>query len=316
MVSLGGLSTVCLASCSADGPRSPSKAFQPTPDGLSAAETWSGTPLVFTLFAFASGLALLVYCLYALRRKDFTPLLLWTGGLLAGFAAEPLLDLLGHLWWPQDYPVPYYAAGGVLIPLFVPAAYAAYTGMTAYLGLRLFQRGLSTRQVMCLWAAFIAVDAAMQAPGALLKAYLYYGAQGLQLGGFPFLTSVKNGTAYLLTAFVVWAVMPALKGWAKIVFLLLIPLTGYLAGAVAAGWPRYIEISTELPVLAAVALTVFSLGLNFLIARGITVLTATDSGWKFELVRRTNDLRLVDVGTDPALPNGPTDVRRRVESEG
>lgn len=308
MVTVGGLSTVCLVGCSADGPRNPSKALQPRPAGLGAAETWPATPLVFTLFAFASGLGLLVYCLCALRRKDSTPLLLWTGGLLAGFVAEPLLDLLGHLWWPQGYPVPYYAAGGILIPLLVPAAYAAYTGMTAYLGLRLFQRGLTTRQVMGLWTAFIAVDAAMQAPGALLGAYVYYGGQGLQLGGFPFLTSVKNGTAYLLTAFVVWIVMPALKGWVKIVFLLLIPLTGYLAGAVAAGWPRYIEISTEMPVVAAAALTVFSLGLNFLFARGIAVLTATDSGWKFELVRRTsNDLRPIDIATNSA----PQRAKRR-----
>jgi hypothetical protein len=249
-----------------------------------AGAVWSGTPWLFTALGVVLGVACLPYCVRASARRDYTPILMWTGGLASGWIAEPILDNLGHIWWGAGFPGPTFTAFDLPIPGLIPPIYAFFTGILGYVGYRLFQRGITTRQIFLIWAALALVDLIVQFIGVSLRAYVYYGHQPFQFFQYPVLSSVKNGTAYLLIAIVVWAVLPHLRGWARVAFLLLMPVTGYLAGALGVAWPRYLSLAVDVPAPWAWALSAASVLLSLAAVRGMAAAAATDSNWRVDIV--------------------------------
>jgi hypothetical protein len=247
--------------------------FAPVPHGLRATAVWSATPGVFSIAAVAMGALTLPYCLLALKRRDTLPLMLWVGGFAAAFVAEPLLGHLGHLWWPRDYPGPSFTAFGARIPGMIPPVYAFYLGMLGYVGYRLMQRGLTTRQVWALWGALVGTDLALQIVAVNLKAYKYYGQRPFHLAGLPLVGPVKNGTAYLLIGFLVWLLAPRLRGANRALFML-VPLTGYLAGAIVTAWPWYLAVNSRAPQAVAWLISALTFVLAFIVVRGIASVLA------------------------------------------
>jgi hypothetical protein len=249
-----------------------------------AGAVWSGTPWLFTALGVVLGVGCLPYCVKAAAGRDYTPILMWTGGLASGWIAEPILDNLGHIWWGSGFPGPTFTAFDLPVPGLIPPIYAFFTGILGYVGYRLFQHGITTRQIFLIWAALASVDLIVQFIGVSLRAYVYYGHQPFALFHYPVLSSVKNGAAYLLIAIVVWAVLPHLRGWVRVAFLLLMPVTGYLVGVLAVAWPRYLSLAVDVPAPWAWALSAATVLLGLALVKGTAAVAATDSSWRLQIV--------------------------------
>jgi hypothetical protein len=250
------------------------------PPVFPADAVWSLTPWLLTAMSVGLGLLAFIFATVILSRtKDFTPLLLCLGGALAALVAEPLLGHLDLLAWGQGYPGPTFSAFGANIPFFVPPVYAFYLGMSGYLGSRLFQRGLTIRGVWTFWAILIATDMMFQLIAVNLKAYVYFGSQPISILHLPLMGSFKNATAYLLIGLLVWALAPRLTGASR-ALLVLVPITGYLGGALITAWPWYIAINSDMTGPTATVVAALTFVLCGLAVQGVALTVGTDSPWR------------------------------------
>jgi hypothetical protein len=85
-----------------------------------------------------------------------------------------------------------------------------------------------------------------------------------------------NGTGWLLMGFLLWLVVPYLRGRAKSI-VLLAPVTAFSATYGMVAWPNFMALNWQMPVIAAWMLSTFSLGIALLVVRGIAAMVATDS---------------------------------------
>lgn len=250
------------------------------PPAFGADTVWSMTPWLFSVMAVGLGLIALAagFVLYA-RSRDIVPLVLILGGGLAAFVAEPLLGHLDLLVWGTGYPGGAFRAFGAAIPFIVPLVYAFYLGVSGYLGWRLLDRGLSIRGVWIFWLALVAIDFALQLVAVNLRAYMYYGDQPLRLAGLPLMTSVKNGTAYLLIGLLVWALAPRLRSASR-VLLVLAPITAYMGGALITAWPWYVAVNSGMSGFVAGGVAALTFVLCALVVQAVALAAGTDSPWR------------------------------------
>ncbi|MHB8691534.1 MAG: hypothetical protein ACYDHH_09840 [Solirubrobacteraceae bacterium] len=278
-------------------------AFPVAPEHLSANTVWSGTGWFFTIVAGGAAFVLLPFCVRRLvRLSDPVPLLMWIGGFLGGFVAEPTMAHLDHIWWARNFPGPSFGAYNHQIPALIPPCYAFYIGMLGYLGYRRIAQGLTKRGVVLLYLFFVAVDAACQWVGVLLKAYVYYGQEPFEVGRLPLASSFKDGVAYLLIGVVVWMLLPHLHGWRRVLLLLLMPLTGWLLGDLGSNWPMFMATSTSLPQAVQWLLASGSFGLCALFVWMFAQIAGTDSRWQLRLSRAPEP---VSAACDPLLAVEP-----------
>ena len=222
------------------------------PAPFSSAEVWSGTPWLFAISGWVTFLIALAMCVQAWRsRKTVVPTVLVAGGVLAGFAAEPVVGLLDHLKWGTGFPGGTFTAFGNEIPMFIPPLYGFYLGTLGYLVWLLIERVTSERGIWLAWLGLFVVDLSLQFPAVLLRAFSYYGDdQPFAVLGYPVQSSVKNATTYLLIGFLAWVLFPRLRGWTRLL-LFFLPMTAYVGGAIGMAWPWYTVLATDLPALRA-----------------------------------------------------------------
>ena len=81
---------------------------------------------LFTVWAGGFGLAVIPWALYRLfKSKDDLPILMIGGGFIVSIL-EPMLDHLGHLWWPTDLPGPAFQGFDLNIPYLIPPCYVFF----------------------------------------------------------------------------------------------------------------------------------------------------------------------------------------------
>jgi hypothetical protein len=241
---------------------------------------WSVTPWLFTVMSVGLGLiALAVSIAVFARSRDVVPLVLWSGGGLAAFVAEPLLGHLDLMAWGTGYAGSSFRAFGAEIPLIVPLVYAFYLGMSGYLGWLLLDRGLTARGIWTFWVALLVSDLLLQLVAVNLRAYVYYGRQPIRLLDLPLMTSFKNATAYLLIGLLVWALAPRLTGAGR-ALLVLAPITAYLGGGLTTAWPWYIALNSNMPGPLAVIVAALTFVLCGLATQTVALTAGTDSPWR------------------------------------
>ena len=260
--------------------------FPVAPAHLYANSVWSGTGWFFTVVAGGGAIVLLPFCIRRWRRaRDPIALLMWIGGFLGGFIAEPTMAHYDHIWWARNFPGPSFGAYNNQIPALIPPCYAFYIGMLGYLAYRRIAAGLTRRGVVVLYLFFVLIDAVCQWVGVLLKAYVYYGHQPFMVARLPLASSFKDGVAYLLIGTMVWLLVPHLTGWRKVVFLLLMPLTGWLIGDLGSNWPMFMATSTTLPRALQWLLASGAFALCALFVWAIAQAVGTDSPWRLRVTR-------------------------------
>jgi hypothetical protein len=188
--------------------------------------------------------------------------------------AEPILDLLCHIWYAPDLPLTIVSGWGNKVPLLVGLAWAFFVGMTGYLAYRRMAAGMTTRKVFELMGWYMLLDVGLEYPAITGHAWTYYSAQPFELLGFPLWMTWINATGMLLGGFLVWILAPRVTGaWRLTV--VFAPGWGYLTAWTVLGWPNYLALEWDPPAALKWGLSAVSLGFCLLVVRGIAAAVAT-----------------------------------------
>jgi hypothetical protein len=224
--------------------------------------------------------------MYAFRElaRGRGPIFLWC--LLGGFLAvvwEPIVDVLGQCWLPSRGQ--HWEAFTLLnrhIPLMMPFVYSWFVGGQAYLFYRLFQRGITRRQLFQLWGLVFLVNICLETPGIATNVYTYYGKQPFDLWGFPLWWGFVNPLMPMIAATLIFKLKPYLTAVPlAIATILFVPCADGVANAFAA-WPVIAALNTDVGyvgtwiggfvTLGLAAFLVWIIGL--LVARPVAVMPA------------------------------------------
>jgi hypothetical protein len=216
---------------------------------------------LFTAFIFLPlGIAIVLAVRNIIRGEGPVLLLCLLGGAVAA-VFEPIVDVLGLVFFPRQGSWVAFETMGRPVPLLIAFVYPWYVGGQGYLAYRLFKRGIDRQGVFRLWAIFFAVNIALETPGLIANVYTYYGRQPFDFWGFPLWWGFVNPVMPLIAGALILRVRPYLdSGWKLLGIIPLIPIADGLAnGGVA--WPMYATLNTDLPSVATYAAALVTLGL-------------------------------------------------------
>lgn len=205
--------------------------------------------------AVAIGICLLV--------RDRDPLFLYclVGGALATFV-EPVVDVLGLIYFPEKGTSAAFTLFGRGMPLFAVISYAATIGTFAYLAYRYLERGITPARLMVAWATIAIFNTLGETPAVHLNLYRYYGHQPLDPWGFPlWIAFVDPLPAILAGALLVKLRKPLEERGALWAAAVLVPMA-FAMGIGTTAWPMWLALnSANLPVAAPSIAAGITLGL-------------------------------------------------------
>jgi hypothetical protein len=201
---------------------------------------------VFSVAQFVVCGAMFAFAFRELRRGK-GPIMLWC--LLGGFIAviwEPIVDVLGQCWLPSRGQ--HWIAFTLLnrhIPLMMPFVYSWFVGGQAYLFYRLFQRGITRKQLFQLWGLVFLVNICLETPGIATNVYTYYGKQPFDIWGFPLWWGFVNPLMPMIAAAMIYRLKPYLTpSRLAVATIAIIPCADGVANAFAA-WPTIVALNTD-----------------------------------------------------------------------
>jgi hypothetical protein len=244
--------------------------IQPVPPDYHAGSTGKW---LFTIWAGSFAVLVLPYALHRLKRyRDSVPLLVWIGGFICSLG-EPMLDHLGHLWWPQNLPGPVFKGYDLSVPLLIPPCYAFFVSGMGYVAYRQFLRGVTVRKVFLVWIAISSTDLALEIPGVSGNVYKYYGREPFDVFNFPLHWAWLNGTGFLAVGFLLYLVVPRLHG-AKKALLLLVTVSAFLGSYGVTAWPAFLALNWKMSSGLQEVVDLGSLALCLLVVRAIAEVVA------------------------------------------
>jgi hypothetical protein len=190
------------------------------------------------------------------KERSPIPALCMVGGALA-ILMEPIVDVLGQVWFPRDGQWRLLETWGRPIPWFI-VVYIWYVGGQAYLSYRKLDQGGRGRDIWKLYGIFFLANVICETPGLYMNLYAYYGHQPLNFFRLPLWWPAVNAAMPILAGTLIFLLRPYLQGWRVLAVILLIPAADGMANA-AVGWPTWNALNTRLPaavVWAAGCLTV------------------------------------------------------------
>ena len=274
--------------------------FLPVPSDYMANEAamW-----FFTIWAGGMAIVVLPCRLKKLRQGDSIPLYIWFGGLICS-VSEPMLDHLGHLWWPWNLPGPAFDGYGLFVPWLIPPCYVFFIAMTGYWVYTKMLQGLKVRHVFIVFALAAGRDLVMEYPGLLLDVYRYYGDVPTKIGPFPWFWAWANGCAMMCVGFVIWLARPYLTGRRK-PFALLIPIVGFMGSYGIVGTPYFMALNWPMAPVFQWLLAGWSLAMAILVVRVIAWVVTTKQP------NTLSELGWQGAGPPPALAAADRDFRIR-----
>jgi len=198
----------------------------------------------FTIFIFIPlGVALALAVAHLVQGKGPMLLLCLAGGVFAA-AFEPIVDVLGLVYFPDPGAWTAFTFFGRPLPWLIVFVYSWYVGGQAYVAHRVFERGIDQAGVFRLWAIFAAINVVLETPGLLGGVYTYYGAQPFNIWGFPLWWSVVNPLMPIVAGALITKLRPELgSGWKMLGVIPLVPMADGIANA-ATAWPLWIALNS------------------------------------------------------------------------
>lgn len=201
---------------------------------------------------------ILAFIAWRIWQKERSPIpaLCMVGGALA-ILMEPIVDVLGQVWFPRDGQWRLLETWGRPIPWFI-VVYIWYVGGQAYLSYRKLDQGGRGRDIWKLYGLFFVANVICETPGLYMNLYAYYGHQPLNFFRLPLWWPAVNAAMPILAGTLIFLLRPYLQGWRVLAVILLIPAADGMANA-AVAWPTWNALNTRLPaaiVWAAGCLTV------------------------------------------------------------
>ena len=227
----------------------------------------------FTVWAGGMAIVVLPYVIKKLRAGDSIPMYVWFGGFICSLC-EPMLDHLGHLWWPHNLPGPAFSGYDLNVPWLIPPCYVFFVAMTGYWVYTKMVSGLRVKHVFMVFALAAGRDMILEYPGLSLHVYKYYGHVPTRIGPFPWFWAWTNGAAMMMVGFLLYLAVPHLKGRLR-PYALLIPICGFMTAYGIAGTPYFMALNWSFPRGIQWLLAAWSFCMAFLIVRVIAFVVTT-----------------------------------------
>jgi hypothetical protein len=190
---------------------------------------------------------------------------------------EPMWDVTGRLYVYERGAHIAFTIDGRGMPWWVVISYAVYLGVGTYVFYRLASGPAATAREF--WIAIVSImglNLAMEGVMTHVGLYKYFGPQALNPTGFPLHYLVQN-IAGPAAAGIVVARFPALIRRTRIVGLVLLVPSFFVAGEIFVGWPSYAALAAKgsgyALVYAAVVPTLLLAALTFAVMASIV------AGW-------------------------------------
>lgn len=215
----------------------------------------------FTIFCAISAATMWAIAVRIYRQEgDYVPLLTMVGGTLCVFA-EPIVDVLGMVWFPvhgQWTEIETLRA----IPFHSGLAYMAFYGGLCFMTIRKFEKGMTLNQVW-LWFAVICLIEFCLEPLPIIygKQWMYYGNQPFRVLEFPLWWPIVNTVGMFVAAVMIFKLKPHLKGFRSVLIIFLVP-SGDLVGNSFTAWPIWNALHTTQGYFVTYAAAILTLGLS------------------------------------------------------
>jgi hypothetical protein len=216
--------------------------FPQPPQGMEMNRT---AQAIFTIGQIVPCLVM-AFIAWRIWRKERSPIpaLCMVGGAFAVFM-EPIVDVLGQVWFPRDGQWRMFETWGRPIPWFL-VVYVWYVGGQAFLSYRKLDRGARGRDIWKLYGLFFVVNVILETPGLYMDLYTYYGHQPLNFFRLPLWWPAVNAAMPILAGTLIFLLRPWLKGWRILAVIPLVPAADGMANA-AVAWPTWSALNTQLP---------------------------------------------------------------------
>jgi len=169
--------------------------------------------------------ALIPTLAFCARRRTWWPLLVVVSGTVT-FLLEPLYDHLYGLWFFVEGQWNAVVTYGIHVPVWLPIVYVAYYGcLTIFYWYRL-ERGATMRDLGLYFTISVILAAAFELfyiNGVHL--YAYQDRQPFMVFNYPLFVAVVNGVPPMLSAIVLFRLVPVLEGWSKLALLGVVPVS-------------------------------------------------------------------------------------------
>ncbi|MBI3216231.1 MAG: hypothetical protein HYZ38_20635 [Mycobacterium sp.] len=230
----------------------------------------------FTILVGIPAAACYIWAIWwGLRRRDPLPLLCMLIGFASSFI-EPIVDVLGHVWWPVDLPLELFTLYDRHIYLFVGLGYSFFPGLATWLVYRYFLTKPTKRDMLAKFIPFAVVTTLFEIPGLLAGVYVYYGDQPFEVFGYPLWWPVINNVAPLLGGGLMLLAAPLLTGWRRMALALAVPI-GYGGAYGAVAWPTFAALNLPVPAWVQWSAAVITIAMCTLIGLAIVQLVARDA---------------------------------------
>lgn len=181
----------------------------------------------------------------ALRDRDRSAALAVLGatcvGALFAVLCEPIFDLLGKIYYPENHATAFTAFERP-IPAFLLAGYVPFVAVLPFLISLRMRDGVTSRALYGLaFGSFVAV-AAIETVGTATDNWIYYGESPLKwLGVAPQMAAVP-----IVCAWLILTLGRRLRGAARLL-LVAVPPASLASVYAAAGWPIYVALYSDTP---------------------------------------------------------------------
>jgi len=152
----------------------------------------------------------------AIKHKSILPILIYLGGGLA-YLAEPLVNVLGLVWFPQQGLQAVWGTIGRNVPLFGFLAYLWFLGGMTVVMYDRMRAGMTRRGIWIAYGIFVLVECALEIPGLNIGAFTYYGQQPFVVMKFPIWWAFVNATAPVVAGALCFRMLPLIAPPLRIV---------------------------------------------------------------------------------------------------
>jgi hypothetical protein len=260
----------------------------PVPD-----PNWPTNPTINAAFTIGAGVVVLVGLVLAFRywRREGT---LVGFACIAGAAIASLTETItaanAYVYYPVQGQWTVFTAYGVKIPLFLTLSYIGEVGLGAMATWRALKAGGGPGVLLRIWLVVAVTDIVFETVALWLNVFYYYGPQPLNPWRMPLYWGFMDGALGLLPGVLAYLLLRGRTGpvgW--LAYLAVFP-AALMFVYVGTGWPIWITMHTDLPMVWIQLAGLLSVVLVYLYVRAVAALATLPPEVADGLRRNRSDL--------------------------
>lgn len=230
----------------------------------------------FLMMQYPPVLLLGLYCLWrSWQARSFVPILIFAGGGIA-YLAEPLVNVLGLVWFPQQGIDEIWGSLGRKVPVFGFFAYLWFLGGMSYVIYERMLRGITARGIWLFFAGFVVLECCLEIPGLNIGAFAYYGNQPFVVFKFPVWWAFCNSVGPIVAGALCYRILPLTPTPLRFLAIYAVCLSNALA-MMGAGLPTFFALNTTASPFITHLAGAVTIGLTLFFIYLVTLVVRRDS---------------------------------------